>query len=506
MAGPEDLQAKTTDAAEGGKAEAAEKASAYLSVTALGLPSEKPGHRRAAEPPQPAERAAPTGAATGQPIGTDSQGGQFAYLRALTGRLAYLGLTGKLHVDSQSWQQALKRAGPVGEQLLERMNQLEKKGWSFGRLGFNDPYWELKGQGYASRLMRMTSLGGYHWDVHDGVLKSGKVVDRLVGLPVKRITYNPMVISAANILGYGYGTSDPIKNVATIMAHELGHEDGILREHSGDWKKLLPEEQRLLAKRMLATEARAIVTQLHVAQQLGDTHIQNTMLRSSLRGGELGGFIHDTWGKSGGKYGAFRVLDRKEAVSFVNSYLDETFGKGLIDAKTGKIRPFDINAGFGKQIGSIAGDAELAALMAENKPGVKPPSSRLGALTESATGRGLIRGGQALAAVGVLAMVNDVRGAFKDSPSAGVARLARVGVDWGGFEAGTALTMMAAERAAMVVPSARFAKLLPVLAIAGGMGGSWAADKFFGSKVEKVMRSAPSFIDKKRLESWSSLV
>ncbi len=428
-----------------------------------------------------------------------------AWFRGIAGRWAYLGVTGKLHIDSNSWQGALKKAGPVGEQLLERKIALEGKGWTFGKLGFSDPYWELKGQGYASRIWRLTSLGGYHWDVHDGSLHNGKVSEALKGLPVKRITYNPGVISAANILGYGYGTSDPIKNVATIMAHELGHEDGILREHPGDWKSLLPEEQKTMAKRMLATESRAIVTQLHIAQQIGDTHIQNTMLRSSLRGGELGGYIHDTWGKSGGKYGAFSVLDRKEAITFVNSYLDETFGKGLINPKTGHVRAFDVNAGFGKQIGSITGDVELQSLMAENKTGVRPPVSRLGTFAESASGRGLIRGVQGLAAVGVLAMVGDLRGAFKEGPAAGIGKVARIGTDWVGFEAGTAVSVMAAERVAMMLPAGRFAKVLPIVALAGGFGGSYVADKYFGTKVEQAVRSAPSLISKNGLDAWNSL-
>lgn len=418
-----------------------------------------------------------------------------AYLQGMGARFAYLGLRGKLFVADADWQSALKRAGPVGEQLIQRLDHLKGKGWTFGSLGLADPYWELKGQGYASRIARMTSLGGYHWDVHDGVLANGKFVEDLRGLPVKRVTYNRGLVSLANVLGYGYGTSDPVKNVATIMAHELGHEDGILREHPGSWKSLSPGEQKNLAMRMLATESRAIVTQLHVAQQLGDSHIQNTLLRSALRSGDLGGVIFDTWGKSGGKYDAFAALTRREAAGFVNSYLDETFGKDLINRSTGQIRPFDINAGFGKQIGSIAGDAELSALMAENRPGVPAPQSRAGSfLTETASGRALLRGGQALAAVGVLATVHDLRGAFKESPVAGLARLARVGVDWGGFEAGTAVSMMAAERLAMTMPAGRMGKLIPFLAIAGGMGGAHAADKYFGTKVEKALRSTPEYL------------
>ena len=504
MPGPEEFQKKPEAAPD----QSDKETSQYLAVSALGKPADKTkladsqkldGSARsegeAAQPAKPAEQLS-------APVREDYTA---AWLRGMAGRLAYLGVTGKLSVDDGAWQNALKKAGPVGEQLLERKLALESKGWSFGKLGFNDPYWELKGQGYASRLARMTSLGGYHWDVHDGTLHSGQISEALKGFPVKRVTYNPFVITTANVMGYGYGTSDPIKNVATIMSHELGHEDGILREHPGDWKQLLPEEQKTMAKRMLATESRAIVTQLHISQQLGDTHIQNTMLRTSLRGGELGGFIHDTWGKSGGKYEAFSVLDRKEAVSFVNSYLDETFGKGLIDTKTGKIRAFDINAGFGKQIGSITGDAELAALMAENKAGVKPPASRFGTFAESAAGRTFIRGGQALAAIGTLAMVSDLRGAFQEGTAAGIGKLARVGVDWAGFEGGTALSVMAAERVAMVVPSARFAKLLPVVAMAGGFGGSWAADKYFGTKVEQSVRNSPGLISQKGLDAWNSL-
>src|SRR5262249_27112425 len=149
------------------------------------------------------------------------------------------------------------------------------------------------------------------------------------GDAVKRIAVNNKVVTLSSMIGGSYLGGDTPKGVATIMAHELGHEDGILREHPGNWKELPLEEQRTLGRRMLATETRAILTQLHVAGELGDESLNNARFRAALQSGKLGGFIHATWAKSGEQYGSFSTLTPKEADAFVNQYIEETFGKNV---------------------------------------------------------------------------------------------------------------------------------------------------------------------------------
>src|SRR5207237_5493189 len=105
-----------------------------------------------------------------------------------------------------------------------------------------------------------------------------------------------------------------------------------------------------LANRLLATETRAIITQLHVGDAIGDTHLSNEGLKVALRSGDLGGAIHDGWRNASDIYGPFNTITRKEATTFVNGYIESTFGKDLLDPKTGKIRPFNIDAGLEPQV------------------------------------------------------------------------------------------------------------------------------------------------------------
>lgn len=409
--------------------------------------------------------------------------GRDAYFRGLTARIAYLGIRGNLVLENSTWVNHLKNAGPVGEQLVGRLNALNANGWSFGALTYNDPFWKLNEIGPLRRLSRFTTLGGYNWPVFEGQ-------------PVKRVTYNRNLLNLAAMLGQGYGASTPGKNAATVMAHEIAHSDGILRDHHGSWKKLLPAEQQIMARRLLATEARAVLTQLHIADVIKDTHVHNDIFRSALKKGDLGGFIYDNWGKSGNNYGSFSTITRAEATSFVNRYVSETFGPDLVDRKTGRVRAFNINAGVGQQIGHITGDEALAAKAAEPGAGMKPAQGRLSFLLhETRAGRVLRHAAHGAGGLMLLAMVADVRGAFREGPVAGTGRLARVGVDWGGFEVGTVAGVKAAEKVALLIPRSRLAvKMMPIAAIGGGMVAAYFADKHVGIQAENQIRRAPAYI------------
>ena len=240
---------------------------------------------------------------------------------------------------------------------------------------------------------------------------------------------------------------------------------------------------------MLATETRAILTQLHIAQQTGDGTITNARAQAALQSGNLGGFIYETWGKSGELYDSFKTINKQEAKEFVNKYIEENFGKDVYSRWTGKVRAFDINAGLDKQIGHITGDQELAVAMNEVKPGLRPTETALSRfLSDTRGGSALIRGGQTLGALGLLVAANDVHGAFEKSTGSGVGRLGRVGCDWAGFEFGTAggallgrgLALAFAERRLPIVA-------VPMLVMGGGMIGSHVFDSKWGAKVEKVL-------------------
>jgi len=401
----------------------------------------------------------------------------------LLGRVTYLGTTGKLFIEDSAWKGQLAGAGPVGRQLLERMSALEARGWSIGNLSMQDPFWKLTGKGLLGRSLRKLSLGGYHWDW-----------DMQRDIPVKRIAINEGLVSAAGSMGMTYGNTTPAKTMATLMAHELGHEDGIIRDFGADWKqvasRLTPEEQQILARRMLATETNAIVSQLYVADAIGEHSFTTDRMKAALVRGDLGAFIHSTWGKSGGSYGAFGTMSRGEAKQFVNDYLASTYGSELIDPRTGKIREFDLTRGQGHQFGTISGDETLAARMAETRQGVTPPDSALGRFfAESATGRWALRGAGALGALAIIGTVADVGGAFRKSPAAGFGRVGRVGADWAGYEAGSAAGGLLG-RSLLSVSERTPGFLGAALIIGGGYVGAQVLDSYLGGKIEQTVTSA----------------
>jgi hypothetical protein len=403
------------------------------------------------------------------------------YLRALTGRTAYLGLKGTLLSNGSDWKGVLANAGPVGAQLTERMKMLEGKGWSFGTLGITDPYWDMTRTSLPARLGKMLYVGGYHADMFDG-------------RAVKRIAINDKIVSLSNMISGAYGRADAPRGIATLMAHELSHEDGILRDHPGEPALLPAEEQKTLARRLLATEARATLTQLHVADITGDTTLTNARARAAMQAQDLGGLIHERWLKFGNKYDSFRAISRQEAKDFVNDYIAETFGPDVIDTGSGRVRAFDINAGLDKQIGSITGDAELSESMKVAQAGARPLAGNLSRfLLESNSGRALLHGGQALGALGLLVAANDLDGAFRQGADKGLGRLSRVGLDWGGFEAGTAGGELLVRGLAETLGEKKLAlAAIPLIIMAGGMLGSHWLDRQLGNRLEAAAQKTVS--------------
>lgn len=59
-------------------------------------------------------------------------------LRAFSARFAYLAATGGLTADNASITRTLKKAGPMGEQLLGQLSEMERLGWKLQPIGLND--------------------------------------------------------------------------------------------------------------------------------------------------------------------------------------------------------------------------------------------------------------------------------------------------------------------------------------------------------------------------------
>lgn len=401
-------------------------------------------------------------------------------LRAFSARFAYLAATGGLTADNASITRTLKKAGPMGEQLLGQLSEMERLGWKLQPIGLNDRYLQLEKPNLISRMGKMVSLSGYHYDVFKGE-------------NLRAIGYNNVSNMLGGVMGSSYGTGDTVKHVTSIVAHEIAHHDKTLADFK-DLSKLTAAEQQTLAKRLLATETRAILTQLHVADKVADFHLSNDSLRAALMKRDLGGFIYDAWGKSSSTYRSFGAINRDYARTFVNEFIDDLstktqarFSTPLVDVRTGKVGLFDVKEGAGNRFGSIAGDDELLRRMQTPVAENTASPGRFAAFMESKTGRVLGAGMKGCAALGLVATAADLNSAYGESISKGNARLARVGVDWAGFEAGT----LTGSRLATALAVSTKVKLpvvaIPLAAISLGIGGSYLADKTLGESVESYV-------------------
>ncbi|PZM85081.1 MAG: hypothetical protein DKT66_02585 [Candidatus Melainabacteria bacterium] len=401
-------------------------------------------------------------------------------LRAFSARFAYLAATDGLTADNASIARTLKKAGPLGEQLLGQMAEMEKFGWKLQPIGLNDRYLQLERPNLLSRMSKMLTLSGYHYDTFKGE-------------NLRAIGYNNVNNALGSVMGSSYGTGNTIKHVTSIVAHEIGHHDKTIADFR-DISKLTVPEQQTLAKRLLATETRAILTQLHVADKVGDFHLSNDSLRTALMKRDLGGFIHDAWGKSSSTYSSFGAIDRQYAKTFVNEFIDDLsvktqakFNNPLVDAKTGRVGLFDIAEGAGNRFGNIAGDEEVLRRMSAPVAQTSAAPGRFAAFMESKTGRVLGYGMKGAAALGLLATAADLKSAYSESFSKGNSRLARVGVDWAGFEAGTVLGSRLASALAVSAKVKLPVVAIPLAAISFGIGGSYLADKTLGEGVENYV-------------------
>lgn len=286
----------------------------------------------------------------------------------------------------------------------------------------------------------------------------------LYQLPEKMVFYRPPISATASILGAGDRTTAAV----TILAHELGHHDGTLKHkvHPGDTSGNIA-----MAQRTLATETRAILGQVHLAQVGGANmarvpHGEGAL--QALKNGDLGGYIYRNWHNWDsfspkideqlgqhhnwhrryqlGVNPEFRFITEAEARTFVNNYLQETFGPNLID-EAGKIRPFDVDAGIGKMNRpAVPQDATTERALGNDYRWSASPAEAEQLKQTELVSRGernfgrAVRGLQTLGALGMAGMASDVHRSFRyGTPAVGM-KIGEVGLAVGSFELGLVMS------------------------------------------------------------------
>ncbi len=368
----------------------------------------------------------------------------------LSARLTSLGLKGELHLDVNSMKRQLsKLESPVAGELVNRINGMQADGWQF-----------LEAAPEA----------------HAGVYQLGK----------RRIFYQPQGSMLSHALGLDL---NPIKQTLPILAHETAHHNGVVFYKTSN---LNAEERRVMDLRMLEAETTSMLTETHIADQLGvkdsrPWNVSTEPRRVAIKSGELGQYIVDSHGKF------FKETPEPQWVkSKVNQFIDTVYGGNIVDTASGKVRAFDLSASYGRNVSELRLD-EQARQKFNNidylNERIKLPESDvrsklgktlgLGENQFMSTGAPVIKG---LAAFGVLMAVSDVAGGFEKSVGTGIKRLTKVGVDWSGYGAGTAAAN------AVMTGMGDFARHCPRLGTAavvlGGFAGAYLADVGIGRYLE----------------------
>lgn len=408
-----------------------------------------------------------------QPANTSNN--QNAFYNGIASRFAFQSMSGQLEFEPKHLKRQLTKAGTVGQQLLDRMRELESNGWTFANLSINDPGLKESYPNPIVRTWKWMKTEGYNHDLN------------------KRITVGNPLFSISRLVGSSYGTGSTRKENACILAHELSHCDGILTGNgfSDD------ADRPVFAKRFLATETRAVLTQLHVAEQIGHTDCDLDQLRTALKKNDLGGYIHDVW-----SYKEFKAISREQAVDFVNDYIDDTFGTALVDKKSGKISSFDIAAGLDAQVGATKQDHWLSAARQIRHSELADQSlSPISHTLDSGHSIGLGRALRSIAALGILGTISNLQAAFQTSPEHGVARLTRVTADWAGFESGNLSGGLAGRSLARFLPIPAARIILPIMSVSGGALGATMLDTALGAKLEYSLNAKTKSLAKAESES-----
>lgn len=365
----------------------------------------------------------------------------------LSARLAYLGLTAQLHVDMFSVNRAMAASGsPVAQTLLENAADMKANGWQFLKSRETGP------------------VGQYDAET-------------------RRLWYQPQGSMLKFVLG---ADQSPINETVPIVAHELAHHDRVpfTPPKTGD-----EQVNRIMAQRLINSEVGAVLTQVHMNDQLSvrdrlDPDYSTNTRREALRTGNLGQHL---WAKTRLTQ---EFLDGEAVNQSVPGYIERTYGKDVIDPATGKVRAFDLKAGYGIIAEPLPEDAATVAFRENNYLATRASNTDYRTsvgqnlqLGEHGWQSALTHGGNALGALALFSVANDVVGAFAESPTAGVARLSKVGVDWGGYELGTRVAAVALRSLMMRNPV-----MATIGIVASGFAGSYLADASIGQRLETTIR------------------
>ena len=400
-------------------------------------------------------------------------------MNAFVVRTVQRGLAGTLFATNSNIEGMLAKSGPVGQDLLERLDLMKQRGWTYGaQLPIGDPYLTASTPNPITRFGRYLAIGGSN-------------VSEYNGAPFRRISYN----NFSHLLGNAFmshGNASPLTRVTSTVAHELGHYDGIPLSYQNFATELDLPQQRILATRLLETETNAVLTQLHIADANKAFHPDLETFRPGLRDGTFGARLRANWTSPGAPplYQTLKLLTPEDANRVVQSHIARNYG-GIIDVN-GKVGAFDLAGVYGKYTGELPRDAAILANMAKYSEGVKPPAVPFFShMSGTTTGRMLGRGLQAAGVLGIAYSVTEVGNAFNESPGSGVGKIGRIGLQFGGAEVGSifgaklgmklALTSIARGKLGLLV--------VPLSTIFGSMVGVTSADLIAGDTVEQSLKT-----------------
>lgn len=392
-------------------------------------------------------------------------------------RILKRGLEGTLFATNGAIESTLAGSGHVGTQLLDRLDLMKARGWTWGpQLPIGDPYLTASTPNPISRLGRYFAIGGSNVSEYNGV-------------PMRRLSYN----NVSHLIGNAFmshGNASPLTRIASTVAHELGHYDGIPLSYVPD--ELSLPQQKILASRLLETETNAVLAQLHITDVNKAFHPDVELFRPGLVDGTFGSRLRANWTNPGTPplYKTLNLLTAAEADAVVNTHILNNYG-GVIDAK-GRVGQFDLASVYGKYTGELPKDAEILAKMGQYTEGAKPPSiGFLGQWGQTRSGRMFGRGLQGLAAAGIAYQMLDITQAFQISTGTGVGRVGRIGSQFIGGEIGSVVGSEAGMKLALTALGRGKLGMLvvPLSTIFGSITGAVAADHLVGIDLENLIRT-----------------
>ncbi len=375
-------------------------------------------------------------------------------LAGVSARVATLGAKGELHLDVGGMKRQLGQIdSPVAKELVKRIDNMQSEGWQF-----------LKAAPEA----------------HAGIYQQN----------MRRVFFQQQGSMLSHALG---ADLNPIKQTTPILAHEVAHHNGVLFYGTEGFSQ---RDQAIMNLRKIEAETTSMLSETHIADKLGvkdnrPWNVSTEARRAAIQSGELGQYIIDTHGS---KY--FKVSpDPQWVKTHVNDFIDTTYGGNMIDKATGKVRAFDLNAGYGRNIAALEFDKDAKfAWRAHDFVGerIKYPDadlrSELGKTIRAGESKSMSQAAhisKGLAGFGFLLAVNDIPGAFENGMGSGVGRLAKVGVDFAGYSAGaSAANSLMAKAGDLALHYPKFGTAAVLIA---GFAGAYLADKAIGKNVEKAV-------------------